>query len=79
MKKTLILIRTLVLGVLLTTLAPAWAQTQNGYDDDQPVETSQRDNEDHETSLGWVGLFGLLGATYGDLRAVSQRVEGRGA
>ncbi len=56
----------LALSTLLVGASPALSQSQptdKGYDGDQSVKSGQRDNEDRETNLEWVGLFGLLGLT----------------
>ncbi|MDB5243327.1 MAG: hypothetical protein JWP57_3952 [Spirosoma sp.] len=66
MKKTRTTAWVLVLTTLLISAAPALSQSQStdkGYDGDQSVKSGQRDNEDRETNLEWVGLFGLLGLT----------------
>ncbi|MFD2569210.1 WGxxGxxG family protein [Spirosoma soli] len=55
----------ITMSALLIAMTPALSQAQarsRGYDVDQvPKETAQRDIEDKETDLDWVGLFGLLG------------------
>jgi MYXO-CTERM domain-containing protein len=56
----------LTLSTLLIGATPALSQshpTEKGYDGDQSVKSGQRDNEDRETNLEWIGLFGLLGLT----------------
>jgi len=56
----------LTLSTLLIGATPALSQSQStdkGYDGDQSIKSGQRDNEDRETNLDWVGFFGLLGLT----------------
>lgn len=53
----------IALFTCLILASPAFSQTEKGYDGDQSVKSGQRDNEDRETNLDWIGLFGLFGLT----------------
>jgi MYXO-CTERM domain-containing protein len=64
MKKMFTTLHVLVLSAVLLAATPAHSQTkpiERGYDGDQSVKSGQRDTEDHETGLDWVGYLGLLG------------------